>query len=182
MFRWLFSPALFLSLAAFPCAAQSPATGTTADDNTAPATPNVSGATTSSGSNTAAATPKKVWTNDNLKDANGSVSVVGEKGNQKYAVPLTKTADPATVAKIRQSLEKLQKQLDDVNKQLSAYKQFQDGEAVSDGGRDVSKGYSRTPVNQQMAKLQDKKKELQIQIGELVDEARKKGIEPGQLR
>jgi uncharacterized protein YukE len=107
--------------------------------------------------------------------------VVGDPRNQKY--PLTPgKADAGTATRIRQNLEKLQKQLADVNKQLATYKQFLDGEAVSQGARDMSRGYSRTPVDQQMAKLQEKKKDLQEQIDALIDEARKKGVEPGQLR
>src|SRR5579862_7156401 len=51
---------------------------------------------------------KKVWTNEDLKST-GSISVVGDKGNQKYT--MTKPADPATIAKYRNSLQKLQAQL-----------------------------------------------------------------------
>lgn len=90
--------------------------------------------------------------------------------------------DDATVSRIKKSLDKLQAQLDDVNKKLQTFKEFQDGEPVSKGERDLSKGYSRTPVDQQIAQLQDKRKDLEQQIGDLLDEARKKGIDPGQLR
>ncbi|MGB7728851.1 MAG: hypothetical protein WBL50_12530, partial [Candidatus Acidiferrum sp.] len=83
---------------------------------------------------------------------------------------------------IKKSLDKLQTQLGDVNNKLKSYKQFQDGEPVSTGERDISKGYSRTPVDQQMNQLLNKKKELESQIADLLDEARKKGIDPGQLR
>jgi DNA-binding transcriptional MerR regulator len=122
---------------------------------------------------------KKVWTNDDVKNA-GSVSVVGDKGNQKYT--MTKAADPATIAKYRNSLHKLQVQLDDVNKQLKLYGDFTEGKPVSENGRDMSHGYSRTPVDQQAAKLREKKKQLEDQIDELYEEARKKGIESGQLK
>lgn len=127
------------------------------------------------------APPKKVWTNEDL-GGKGGVSVVGDKPNQNSHVNANTPADPATVARIKKSLERLQAQLDDVNAKLKSYKEFQDGEAVSIGARDMSKGYSRTPVDQQIAKLEEKKKQLEDQIGDLVDEARKKGIDPGQLR
>jgi hypothetical protein len=117
---------------------------------------------------------KKVWTNDDVKNA-GSVSVVGDKGNQKYT--MTKP-----VAKYRNSLHKLQVQLDDVNKQLKLYGDFTEGKPVSENGRDMSHGYSRTPVDQQAAKLREKKKQLEDQIDGLYEEARKKGIESGQLK
>jgi hypothetical protein len=179
MFRWYFSPALFLIIAVIRCAAQSPAANRTTDNSFARSTVKTSNPTAAPAPNAGTSVPKKVWTNDDLDKGNGSVSVVGEKRNQKYS--MTKEPDPAAVAKVRQNLEKLQSQLDDVNKQLATYKQFQDGETVSDGGRQVNKGYNRTPVNQQMATLQEKKKKLQDQIDELLDEARKKGIEPRQL-
>jgi hypothetical protein len=122
---------------------------------------------------------KKVWTNDDVKSAD-SVSVIGDKGNQKYT--MTKPADPATIAKYRNSLQKLQVQLDDVNKQLKLYDDFREGKPVSEAGRDVSHGYSRTPVDQQTAKLREKKKQLEDQMDGLYQEARKKGIESGQLK
>jgi hypothetical protein len=123
--------------------------------------------------------PKKVWTNDDVKSA-GSVSVVGDKRNQKYTI--TKPADPATIAKYRNSLEKLQAQLDSVNKQLQLYDDFAEGKPVSEGARDMSHGYSRTPVDQQTAKLKEKKKQLEEQMDGLYEEARKKGIESGELK
>ena len=122
---------------------------------------------------------KKVWTNDDVKNA-GSVSVVGDKGNRKYT--MTKPADSATIAKYRNSLHRLQVQLDDVNKQLQLYGDFTEGKAVSENGRDMSHGVSRTPVDQQAAKLREKKKQLEDQMDELYEEARKKGIESGQLK
>lgn len=67
-------------------------------------------------------------------------------------------ADSATVARRKKDPEKLQSQLDDVNEKLKTYKQFQEGEAVSQGERDMSKAYRRVPVDQQMAQLLDKKK------------------------
>jgi len=110
----------------------------------------------------------------------GGVSVVGDKRNQKYT--MTKQADEATVAKYRSNLQKLQSQLDDVNKQLQAFEDVAEGKPASEGGQDMSHGYSRVPVNQQTAKLLDKRKQLINQMDDLYDEARKKGIESGQLK
>ncbi len=156
-----------------------------AQGNPAPATPpnNQQTSTTTSddgqSSPAPAAKPKKVWTNDDVKAA-GSVSVIGDSRNQKYT--MTKAADAATVAKYRGALQKLQAQLSDTNKQLAAYQDFAEGKPASGAGVDVSHGYTRTPVNQQIAKLQDKKKQLEQQIDDLYDEARKNGVESGQLK
>ena len=122
---------------------------------------------------------KKVWTNEDIKSS-GQVSVIGDPQHQNY--PMTKPPDPALVAKYKASLQKLQAQLDDVNKQLQAYKDFRDGKAVSESGQDFSHSYSRTPVNQQIAKLQAKKKQLEDDMDALFEESRKKGIESGMLK
>jgi hypothetical protein len=123
--------------------------------------------------------PKKVWSNEDIKSSS-PVSVVGDPQHQKY--PMTKPPDPALVAKYKASMQKLQAQLDDVNKQLKSYQDFTEGKAVSESGRDVNHSYSRTPVNQQIAKLQAKKKQLEDDIDALFEESRKKGIESGMLK
>jgi hypothetical protein len=126
-----------------------------------------------------ATTPKKIWTNEDV-GGKGGVSVVGDKRNQNYHMTSNAPADPATVARIKKNLERLQTQLDDVNAKLKSYKEFQSGESAN--ARDMSKGYSRVPVDQQITQLEQKKKQLETEFGDLVDEARKKGIDPGQLR
>ncbi|HUI52313.1 MAG TPA: hypothetical protein VLX60_11035 [Terriglobales bacterium] len=123
--------------------------------------------------------PKKVWTNDDVKSA-GSISVVGDSRNQKYS--MTKPADPGTIAKYKNDLQKLTAQLDDVTKKLHEYQDFASGKPATEGGNDVSHGYTRTPVDQQIAKLQNKKKQLEDQIDSLYESARKQGIESGQLK
>lgn len=122
---------------------------------------------------------KKVWTNEDIKSS-GPISVIGDPQPQKY--PMTKAPDPALVAKYKASLQKLQAQLDDVNKQLQAYQDFKDGKTVSEGGQDFSHSYSRTPVTQQISKLQAKKKQLEDDMDALFEESRKKGIESGMLK
>ncbi|HEY2117958.1 MAG TPA: hypothetical protein VGH37_02130 [Candidatus Acidoferrum sp.] len=175
MFRLLFAAALLsLALSHSTCGAQSPASPN--PDPNAAALPAVTEPQTKT------ATSKKVWTNENLANASGKVSVVGDKRNQKYAVTPDKPADPATVTRIHDSLKKLQTQLDGVNQQLVSFKEFQEGGTVSKADNEIPQGYTRVPVNQQIPVLEEKKKKLQAQIDDLLDEARKKGIEPGQLR
>lgn len=131
--------------------------------------------------NAPSSAPKKVWTNDDVPPAKPSVPAADKRGANYRATP-SQTADAASVQRIRKGLEKLQAQLDDVNKKLKTYKEFQEGEPVSTAEREINKGINRVPVDQQMAQLQDKKKQLEAQISDLYDEARKKGIDPGQLR
>ena len=176
MFRWLYTLTLLSAALPSSCLAQ---TATTSPDSTSQNQPAPSSAPDSVAKNSSA---KKVWTNENLSQANGKVSVIGDTRNQKYTMTPVKPPDPATISRIRENLDKLQGQLDTVNKQLTAFKEFQEGEPVVKGSDDAQKGYSRMPVNQQMTVLQEKKKKLEAQIDALFDEARKKGIDPGQLR
>jgi hypothetical protein len=131
----------------------------------------------------AAKNSKKVWTNENLADANGPVSVVGDPKNPgKSSLGSDTPADPKYVASVRKQLDELQSQLADTDKQLNALKSFTEGEPSSSAGKQLNKSYNRTPVDQQIVALEEKKKQTQAKIDALVDEARKKGVEPGQLR
>jgi hypothetical protein len=173
MFARLLSLLFALGTLAAPCLAQTP-DPTPAQTSTSAAAP--------PSSTSASTPPKKVWTNDDIPGSKGGVSVIGDKRNPNSHLGSAQPADAATASSIKKSLEKLQSQLDGVNMKLKSYKDFQDGEAVSKGERDLSKSYSRVPVDQQMVQLLDKKKQLEGQIGDLLDEARKKGVDPGQLR
>src|SRR6267143_1730618 len=127
--------------------------------------------------------PKKVWTNDNLSDANGAVSVVGNsKAGSKTKSNTSKLSD-AQLVSLRKQLEKLQAQMADADKQIVELTNFSKGEpSKSAGGIKLGKGYNREPIEVQIRALQEKKKDLQSKMDALLDEARKKGIEPGQLR
>ena len=171
--RWLLTVTLLLGSMALRSAAQTNETNTAGQSPSATAAP-------ASTSNPAPNPAKKVWTNDNLPSANKRVSAAGAKGDQKY--PLTKAADSATVEKIRKNLQKLEEQVEDIKKQLAIYKEFQKGEPVSSDAYVVDKGINRIPVDQQMLALEKKKKDLEAQIDELYEDARKKGIDPGLLR
>jgi len=120
MIRWLLSLVLLLVSLALPSAAQ------TNDANSSSQTPS-NAAAPEPASNPAPTAPKKVWTNDNLSDASKKISVVGNKSDQKYPMTPTKTADPATVEKIRKNLKKLQGQVEDIKQQLASYKEFKEG-------------------------------------------------------
>src|ERR1700674_2369532 len=123
--RPLFALLVVLSFI-LPVAAQSSSGSAATSQDPVVASPT---AAASAADNTAAPA-KKVWTNENLNEARGSVSVVGDKRNPKYSVTPNKPGDPGTGAHMRQDLQKLQAQLDDVNKQLALYKAFEDGEPV----------------------------------------------------
>jgi len=167
------SPTILMTLlAAGSAAAQSPNTGSPtptppSKDSTSPAD---------------ATKPKKVWTNENLSDANGTVSVVGD-AKSKTKSSSSKPADAQYIASTRKQLEKLQSQIVDADKQITDLTNFSKGEpSTGASGIKLNKGYNREPIEVQIRTLQEKKKDLQAQIDALLDEARKKGVEPGQLR
>jgi hypothetical protein len=175
MVRYLAVPAVLLGVLAAPglAAAQSAPDNGAAAANSAPASAAAHSATPAS---------KKIWTNEDIPAVKPGGSTSTSKAKPGTGASSGPAADPATVQHIRHELEKLQGQLDEVNKKLKTYKEFQEGEPVSTGARDLTKGISRVPVDQQMVQLQRKKESLESQISDLNDEARKKGIDPGQLR
>jgi len=125
---------------------------------------------------------KKIWTNEDVPDMGRPVSVVGDGRDAKNKSAAQKPADPQYVATVRKQLEKLRGQLADADKELATLKNFNDGESVGTSDRELHKGYNSQPILQQMANLEIKKKDLQTKIDTLLDEARQKGVEPGQLR
>jgi len=159
---------------------QDPATPSPQAQNTAPTAPREPAA------NSTKPKPKKVWTNENLGDAGGSISVVGaprspSKAESKPAVD--KAVDPKLLRALRDQLQKLQSQLDVVDQQLSDLKGLSKGDSKPSGGvRTDTWQYDSSSVEEQIRHLQDKKTKIQGTIDDLLDAARAAGIEPGQLR
>jgi len=170
---FLFAVSLSPSLFATQQSSQAPGATPPANQTPAPAT--------NPTSSPDAKKTKKVWTNDNLADASGTVSVVGDPKHPIKGKSET-PADPAYVANAKKQLEKLTAQMADIDKQLLALKNFNEGEPTVNPGRELHKGYNTEPIAQQIPKLEAKKKEIQIKIDALLDEARGKGVLPGQLR
>lgn len=148
----------------------------------------------SSSSSSAPAKPKskKTWTNDNVGDANGTISVVGSANSGSLASKASKpspkgvtsaSVDPKVVASLREQLHRLQAQLNIVEKQYSDLKAQSRGESKSAGGLQANTyNYDSSSVEEQLRHLQDKKKRIEDTIDQLLDAARKAGIEPGDLR
>jgi chromosome segregation ATPase len=136
--------------------------------------------------------PKKVWTNDNVSDASGTISVVGSanssssgsrtpKGSSKPAAATS--VDPRVVASLRDQLQRLQAQLNVVDRQYSDLKAQSKGESKSAGGLQANTfNYDSSSVEEQLQHLQTKKKRIEDTIDQLLEAARKAGIEPGDLR
>jgi hypothetical protein len=172
----LFLASFLLIPAAAANLSQSAGETAQSQDQSAPA-PQTSLAKTPASKNTAA----KVWTNDDLPTT--TEPAARSNGQKKGSKQDTTTGqDSSYTANVKKQLDKLQEQLADTDKQLSGLKSFRNGENVSTAGVDIHQGINRMPVDQQIASLEAKKKKLQVKIDDLLDEARKKGVEPGQLR
>ena len=162
----------------------------------------------SSSSAAAKPKPKKVWTNDDMSDVTGTISVVGTPQQQKAtatpskissfqpAVPAKASSgqttdakgkdasvDPKVLAQLREQLQKLQANIDQVDRQIEQLKGASRGDSKNLGvlTSDPSQ-YSMEPVPDQIKALEAKKGKLQAAMDQLLDAARASGIEPGQLR
>jgi hypothetical protein len=168
-----------------------------------PQDPAASSQTQASGPSSTAATatvskpkPKKVWTNEDLGEAGGTISVVGNpqssatnktaqprQAKSTSPKPADGTVDAKTLAAVRQQLQKLQSELALVDQQLTALKGFSKGDAKGTGTLSTNTfQYSTASVEDQLKQLQAKKANIQAAIDNLLDAARASGIEPGQLR
>jgi hypothetical protein len=127
---------------------------------------------------------KKVWTNDDMGDASGSaISQVGDSKNSSPGKSAAaKTPSPQVVASFRKQLAIFQAQLSNVEKQIADLKSFSKGESPGANGLQLHKSYSTEPVDDQVRKLEEKRRLLAAKMDALFDAARKQGIEPGQLR
>jgi hypothetical protein len=134
--------------------------------------------------------PKRVWTNENLSDAGGTISVVGSASDKTSSKPESRpksaadnSIDPRLVARLREQLLRFQAQLAVIDQQLSNLKGLRKGDSKNAGGLAANTwGYNSSPIEEQIRQLQAKKTKVQAAIDEIIDGARANGIEPGQLR
>jgi hypothetical protein len=130
--------------------------------------------------------PKKVWTNDDLSSVKGGISVVGEPGNASTPKSNSDSGSTVTNRSLLESLRaqhaRLQAQLDAADKKIEELRNFKGENSAPSGGINPRHGYSMTPISDQIKQLEEKKSQIQAQLDELEDRARKNGIEPGQLR
>jgi hypothetical protein len=182
MTRWVILAAASFA-AAFAAAAPLPCSGWTSQDSASSPSPEQQ-------SPAVAPSPvepkktKKVWTNDNLGAV--SASPISQLGNaQEPASSKGAAAKPASsgeLAAFRKQLAALQTQLAGVEKQISDLQNFSKGQASGASGMQLHKGYSTEPIDDQLRKLQGKRRSLAAQLDAVLDAARKRGVEPGQLR
>jgi hypothetical protein len=179
---------LVILLAGVPCLAQSQdsSAGAPAAAKPAPAP-----------AATAKATPlaadkkktKKVWTNDNVSSIPGGVSVVGEANQGDASAASRKDTSSGTedvrqkqIAGYRDQIRQMQAQIDAADKRIAQLKNFKAEDTSPSGGINMNQGYNMVPLEDQVKQLEDKKKQLQAKIEDVENEARKNGIDSGDLR
>jgi hypothetical protein len=137
--------------------------------------------------------PKKVWTNDEISTVSGGISVVGDSSASSSAAPASRksaesdsdgggTAKEKQVATYRDQIQKLRAQIDAADKKINDLRNFKADNTSPTGGINMNKGYNMTPLEDQVKQLEEQKKQIQAKIEALEDEARKNGIEAGELR
>jgi hypothetical protein len=132
---------------------------------------------------------KKIWTNDEMGSLQGTVSVVGTnrpgEGSGKTSASGTHGAvDPrrGKILRYRAAIAELQKKIDAGDERITQLKNFKADDSSPNGGINPNRGYNMIPVDEQVKQLEAKKKQLLASIEDLENQAKKEGIEPGELR
>jgi hypothetical protein len=168
-------------------ARQSSNSSSQATSDTAKSTTQSPGSTADTSTEKAKPKPKKVWTNDEISNVggDGAISVVGKaagsSNNFQKGAPGSAARDKQAAA-YRDRLHQLNNELEATEKQISQLQNFKADNSSPSGGIDMNHRYTRTPVEDQVKELEEKKKQIQAQIDAVEDQARKNGFEPGQLR
>ena len=69
-----------------------------------------------------------------------------------------------------------------MDKRIAQLKNFKGENTSPSGGININQGYNMVPVEDQVKQLEEKKKQLEAKIEDTENEARKNGIDPGDLR
>ena len=165
------------------CSAQSEQQATPPPANQ-PATPAASGETPPPAGKSEKT--KKVWTNDEVGDLQGPVSVVGTKHSTERPTQSSQSGVTdlrrGKILRYRAAIAELRKKIDAADQRIAQYKNFKADDGSPNGGINPHRGYSMVPLDEQVKQLEEKKKQMLASIEELENQAKKEGIEPGELR
>lgn len=91
--------------------------------------------------------------------------------------------DPKVLAQVKQEVQKMQAGIDQLDKQIEQLKGLSRGDSKNTGGLNADTwSYSTATIPDQIKTLESKRSALQTSLDNLLDAARERGIEPGQLR
>jgi peptidoglycan hydrolase CwlO-like protein len=93
-------------------------------------------------------------------------------------------ADPrrGKIQRYRAAIAELRKKIDAADERISQMKNFKADDSSPNGGINPNGRYIMVPPDEQVKQLEAKKKQLEASIEELENQAKKEGIEPGELR
>jgi hypothetical protein len=180
---------LLFSTAGLPTVAQKQDPGSTApsDKPTPAAKPAAANTPAKKSEDTKAA--KKVWTNDNVGTLKGSVSVVGGKRPAQTDPEYTEDEDGSEsdsrqqrIQQYRGAIANLQTQIEDADGRIAKLKNFKGENSTPSGGINPNGKYNMVPPEEQVKQLEARKKLLQGKIEDLENQARKEGLDPGEVR
>jgi cytoskeletal protein RodZ len=135
--------------------------------------------------------PKRLWTNDEIKSVKNGVSVLGDTDKSAAQYTYVKEEDEENdgrdlhkqqVEECRSQIRDLRDRIEAVDKRIAQLKDFKAHNTSASGGINMHERYNMVPLADQVKQLEDAKKQLQAQIEDIENEARKNGIEPGELR
>lgn len=133
--------------------------------------------------------PKKVWTNDEVSQLKGGVSVVGEaRAPEEQSADEENDDKPgsnthqAMIRHYRDAIADLKAQIANADALIAKLRDVKGEDASPSGGVDPNRLAFASPPEEQVKQLEIKKKQLQAKIEDLEVQANKEGIEPGELR
>jgi len=133
--------------------------------------------------------PKKIWTNEEVGSLKGDVSVVGtnrpaESQTQTTSNGSGTAVDPrqGKIQRYRAAIAELRKKIDAGDERIAQLKNFKADDSSPNGGINPNRGYNMIPLDEQVKQLEEKKQQLLASIDDLENQAKKEGIEPGELR
>ena len=191
MIRWLLTLVLLLASLALPSAAQTQGTPNRDSSGAKPtALADESAPKQDTQATLEKKKPRKVWTNDEVADLPGKVSVVGQanqgveynRGAKRKSSSHEGEEQESQIESYRRQIGELRNQIDAADQRIAQLKNFKGENGSPTGGINPHKGYNMVPLEEQLKQLEAKKEKLQGQIGDLENEARKNGIDPGKLR
>jgi hypothetical protein len=180
--------ALLFLLLASTCAAQSSQDNSSSPANGAKPSANAPDSSNHAGEKKK---PKKVWTNDEIGSAKGTISVVGDsnassnKQGPKKSEGAPSSGDTARNQQLenyRVQIQEVHSQMDAIDKRIAQLKSFKAENTSPSSGININQGYNMVPIEDQVKQLEDKKKRLEGKIEDIEVAARKNGIDPGDLR
>lgn len=82
----------------------------------------------------------------------------------------------------REAIDQLRTQIGEAEARIAQLKNFKADNGSPGGGINPNHEYNMVPPEEQVKQLEARKKELEAKIEDLENQARKEGIDPGELR